>query len=161
MSLSLSVRVNGNTMTLCVTLCVTLCLTLCPLHRSEVSIFRGSRQASGRAEPHLQLLPRHRGGRLGGSVVGRARPLKRVRLHRVGEHRRLRADWTRSRTLFVCATHSLCVSKAYTPRQPMGGSRWENPRLVPRGPGRRTPCYHLSPWQRRDQVGEELQGGDP
>lgn len=47
----------------------------------------------------------------------------------------------------------LSLSKAHAPCQPMGGGRWEESRLVPGGPGRRASCYHLPPWQRRDQVG--------
>lgn len=65
-------------------------------------------------------------------------------------------------TVFLCdiqsslfTSLSLCpgVSKAHAPCQPMGCSRWEKSRLVPRGPGRWASCYYLPPWKRRDQVG--------
>lgn len=52
-----------------------LSLTLCALARcSEVSIARGPRQTRSRAQPHMQLLPGHGGGRLSGCLVGRWRP---------------------------------------------------------------------------------------
>lgn len=38
--------------------------------RSEISILGGSESTCRCAEPHVQLLPGHGGGRLGGGLVG-------------------------------------------------------------------------------------------
>lgn len=63
-------------------------------------------------------------------------------------------SWKTRVWLFVPLTPPLLrSSQAHAPRQPMGGGLWERRRLVPGGAGRRAACYHLSPWQRGDQVG--------